>query len=96
MAFSMMLNHRRVSTTQCRFLSHTEQGIITHVSGNSISLIPAYWFATAATRSIGWVESEVDEWVALLSPDHQFYPQHEIEQSITSLNVCALRIRDGP
>lgn len=47
-------------------------------------------------RAVGWVESEVDEWVALLSPDHQFYPQHEIEQSITSLNVCALRIRDGP
>jgi len=30
----------RVPATQRRFLSRAEQGIITHVSGNSISLIP--------------------------------------------------------
>ena len=34
--------YKRVPATQSRFLSSTEQGIIARVSGNIISLIPAF------------------------------------------------------
>ncbi len=42
-----MLNPREFVTMNLHFLSHTEQGIITHVSGNGISLIPAIRITSA-------------------------------------------------